>query len=35
MDVDFLFSAGDQVNTASNEEQYAGYLNEAFLPWPA
>ena len=30
MDVDFLFSAGDQVNTASNEEQYAGYLNEAF-----
>lgn len=23
---DFLVSAGDQVNTASNEEQYAGYL---------
>ncbi len=30
MDVDFLFSAGDQVNTADNEEQYAGYLNETF-----
>ena len=30
MDVDFLFSAGDQVNTASNETQYAGYLNDAF-----
>ena len=30
MDVDFLFSAGDQVNSASNEEQYAGYLNDAF-----
>ena len=25
--VDFLLSAGDQVNTASNEEQYNGYLD--------
>ena len=30
MGVDFLFSAGDQVNTANNEGQYAGYLNDAF-----
>lgn len=26
---DFMVSAGDQVNTASNEDQYAGYLNGA------
>ena len=25
---DFMISAGDQVNTASNETQYAGYLND-------
>ena len=25
--VDFLLSAGDQVNTATNEDQYNGYLN--------
>ncbi|MBM6855983.1 metallophosphoesterase, partial [Mediterraneibacter glycyrrhizinilyticus] len=30
MGVDFLFSAGDQVNTANDEGQYAGYLNDAF-----
>ena len=30
MGVDFLFSAGDQVNTANDEEEYAGYLNDAF-----
>ena len=30
MDVDFLFSAGDQVNVNNNEEQYAGYINDAF-----
>lgn len=27
---DFLFSAGDQVNTANNESQYTGYLNDTF-----
>ncbi len=27
----FLISAGDQVNTASNEQQYAGYLEHAAL----
>lgn len=27
----FLVSAGDQVNTASNESQYAGYLNQNIL----
>lgn len=30
-EVDFLLSAGDQVNTASNEEQYAGYLEHDVL----
>lgn len=30
MGVDFLLSAGDQVNSNSNEEQYAGYINDAF-----
>ena len=30
MDVDFLFSAGDQVNVNNNEEQYTGYINDAF-----
>ena len=28
----FLLSAGDQVNTASSEEQYAGYLNSTYMP---
>lgn len=28
LDPDFLLSAGDQVNTASSESQYEGYLNE-------
>lgn len=28
LDPDFLLSAGDQVNTASNETQYTGYLND-------
>ncbi len=32
---DFLLSAGDQVNTASNESQYAGYLNDAFASLPS
>ncbi len=32
---DFLLSAGDQVNTASNETQYAGYLNSAFTSLPS
>ena len=27
---DFLFSAGDQVDTANNESQYTGYLNDTF-----
>ncbi|MBO5460371.1 MAG: metallophosphoesterase [Ruminococcus sp.] len=27
---DFMLSAGDQVNTASSESEYAGYLDEAF-----
>ena len=27
---DFLLSGGDQVNTASNETQYTGYINELF-----
>ena len=30
MDVDFLFSAGDQVNVNNDEEQYTGYINDAF-----
>lgn len=30
LNVDFLVSAGDQVNTNNNEEQYAGYINDAF-----
>lgn len=29
--VDFLLSAGDQVNTASNEDQYDGYLDHEAL----
>ena len=29
LDPDFMLSAGDQVNTASNETQYTGYLNES------
>ena len=32
---DFLLSAGDQVNTAKNETQYAGYLNGAFTSLPS
>ena len=32
---DFLLSAGDQVNTASNESQYAAYLNPAFASLPS
>lgn len=32
---DFLLSAGDQVNTASNESQYTGYLNDAFASLPS
>lgn len=28
----FLLSAGDQVNTASSEDQYAGYLNSTYMP---
>ena len=30
-DISFLLSAGDQVNTASNESQYDGYLDHAAL----
>ncbi len=30
-DTDFIISAGDQVNTASDESQYAGYLNHAAI----
>jgi predicted phosphodiesterase len=30
-DVSFMLSAGDQVNTANNEEQYDGYLNHETL----
>ena len=30
-DISFMLSAGDQVNTASNEEQYDGYLDHAAL----
>lgn len=29
--VDFMLSAGDQVNTANNEDQYNGYLNHETL----
>lgn len=32
---DFLLSAGDQVNTASNESQYTGYLDKAFSSLPS
>ena len=32
---DFLVSAGDQVNTASNEQQYQGYLNDVFNELPS
>ena len=32
---DFLLSAGDQVNTASNESQYTGYLDKAFSSVPS
>lgn len=28
LDVDFMLSAGDQVNTASSETEYTGYLND-------
>lgn len=31
---DFLLSGGDQVNTASNETQYTGYINELFTSLP-
>ena len=30
-DPDFILSAGDQVNTASNESQYSGYLASEYL----
>lgn len=30
-DYSFLLSAGDQVNTASNEEQYAGFLGNDYM----
>ncbi len=30
-DVDFMLSAGDQVNTADNEDQYDGYLEHSTL----
>lgn len=32
---DFMISAGDQVNTASNESQYEGYLNETLTSLPS
>ena len=32
---DFLLSAGDQVNTASNETQYTGYINKLFTTLPS
>ena len=32
---EFLLSAGDQVNTASNEVQYTGYLNSIFASLPS
>ena len=32
---DFLLSGGDQVNTASNETQYTGYINELFTSLPS
>ena len=32
---DFLLSGGDQVNTASNETQYTGYINELFTTLPS
>ena len=32
---EFLLSAGDQVNTASNEVQYTGYLNNIFASLPS
>lgn len=32
---DFVLSAGDQVNTASNEKEYAGYINDAFASLPS
>ena len=35
LNADFLLSAGDQVNTASNETQYTGYLNPLFTSLPS
>lgn len=35
LDPDFILSAGDQVNTASNETEYAGYLNENLTSIPS
>lgn len=32
---DFIMSAGDQVNTASNETEYAGYLNDTLASIPS
>lgn len=32
---DFLLSGGDQVNTASNETQYTGYINELLTSLPS
>lgn len=32
---DFILSAGDQVNTASNETEYAGYLNDTLASIPS
>lgn len=35
LDPDFLLSAGDQVNTASNESQYEGYIRDQFKQLPS
>ena len=32
---EFLLSAGDQVNTASNEKEYAGYISDRFASLPS
>lgn len=35
LNADFLLSAGDQVNKASNENEYAGYINDSFASLPS
>ena len=35
LNADFLLSTGDQVNKASNENEYAGYINDSFASLPS